>query len=181
MNEDMKIKIISAAYGDCNIKDKISVWLLTRKEPDYKRLYDEYRKTALSVHRLNPERCPAEIVEAAFNKVNNESALLRTAAIAVLFSRPALVSAISIALLATVIITFRATKNNDTASYTKQEVIEAEKQVKESLAIVSKVLNRTSKKIGEDILPRNVSKPIKQGIEIINQLFPKGDKNDENS
>jgi hypothetical protein len=181
MNEELKLKIISAAYGDCSIKDKISVWLLTKKEPDCKKLYDEYKKTARSVHMLTPEKCPAELVENAFNKVSNESSSRRTEAIAILFGRPALVSAISIALLATIIITFRATRNNDTGNYTKQEVVEAEKQVKESLAIISKVLNKTSKKIGEDILPNNVSKPIKQGIEVINQLFPKGDKNDENS
>lgn len=179
MNDDIKIKIISAAYGDCSIKERFNVWRLTRKNKEYKKLFDEYRKTALSVHRLHRDKCPDDIVNDAFTRINKG----RNAGnpMLVLFSRPVLATTISIILLAAVIITFRATRNDNNQQYTRQEVVEAEKQVRESLAIVSRALNKTSKKLGEDILPNKVSKPIKQGIEIINQLFPKGDKNDENS
>jgi hypothetical protein len=179
MDDDIKLKIISAAYGNCSIKDKISVRHLIRSDKEYKKLFDEYRKTARSVHRLHPDICPADIADDAFTRINKGRSDGST--LLFLFSRPVLVSAISVIMLAAVIITFRATRVEKKQEYTRQEVVEAEKQVKESLAIVSRALNKTSKKIGEDILPNKVGKPIRQGIDIINQLFPKGDKNDENS
>jgi len=189
MNEELKIKIISAAYRDCSLKDRVSVWLLARKDPECKALFDEYRKTAASVHNLNIDECPENIIDDTFKRLNDSPGFEKSPALASVFSRPALVTVLSIIILAAVFFTVVTTqtgikpvpKQAVQQEYSKQDVAQAEKEVKESLAIVSRVLNKTSKKIGEDILPENVGKPIKQGIEVINQLFPKGVKNDENS
>jgi hypothetical protein len=186
MNEELKLKIIAAAYKDCSLKDRMSVWLLTRKQPECKALFDEYRKTAISVHSINIEECPGDIVKDTFRRLNDSPGFNISGMIV---SRPALVTVLSVVLLSAVYLAVITTWSPDRRTaqhitnheYTKQEVAQAQKDVKESLAIVSRILNKTSRQIGEDILPRNVGKPIKQGIEVINQLFPKGVKNDENS
>ncbi|MFO7444880.1 MAG: hypothetical protein R6W90_00870 [Ignavibacteriaceae bacterium] len=174
-------KIISAAYGDAGLKDRLTVWLLIRKNPEYKKLYIEYRKTALSVHKIQMEECPREIVDNTLDLINDELEKAGGSTVTSLFGRPVFSAAVAAIILAAVIVTFNLIDRQAEVQYSKQEILSAEEQVKSSLAIVSKLLNQTSQKLEEEILPKNVGKPIRQGFEILNQLFPKGVESDENS
>ena len=69
-------------------------------------------------------------------------------------------------------------KNEYKYEYTEQEIALADKQVKESLYFVSKIFNKAQTNLTEDILTDRVAKPISEGLNIVNELFKEGDKNE---
>lgn len=63
INEKLLNRIISVAYGDANIVDKIKINVLALRNPEIKRLLAEYKITARSIGNLEKEDCPDEILE----------------------------------------------------------------------------------------------------------------------
>ena len=55
--------------------------------------------------------------------------------------------------------------------YTKAQIELAQKQFKESLAIVGKVFSSTEKKLDEDILNNQINKSLGKGFNLINDIL----------
>ena len=58
--------------------------------------------------------------------------------------------------------------------YSEVKVKQAEVQVKETLAIIDRVFQSTRRTIEEDVLKKQVSPPIREGIYVVNNLFKGG-------
>lgn len=181
MNEDIRNRIVSAAYGDVSLIEKFKIKKLIAENPEYKKLYDEFKKTAAAVHNIELEDCPDELVQNAFKLADEEGADSEGSSAKKFFGNPALAGAAAVIMLIIAVLIFNETGKVKDQQYTRAEVVQAEKQVKTSLAVIGRLLNKTSKKLEREILHEKVGKPIQQGIEIINQLFPKGEKSNENS
>ncbi len=52
--------------------------------------------------------------------------------------------------------------------YSKTEMIPAEKQAKESFAIVASIMNRTKDKLENDVFGNKINKPIKESLTVVN-------------
>lgn len=175
---DVQEKLISAAYGDTGLSERIKIQLLIRKNPEYKKFYNEFHKTAQAVHKIKLYDCPEEIIEKASDLVDKEVQKSGKSVTALLFDRPVIAVFTAVILLGAALITFNITHHQiqvkDEPKYSGAEVQMAEQQVKSSFVTISRLLNKTTEKLEKDILRQKVSKPIKQGVEVINQLFPKG-------
>ncbi len=62
--------------------------------------------------------------------------------------------------------------------YTKQQIEQADAEVKYSLSLVANVLNKTKSTIENDVLQEKVNKPIKESLFIINDYINGENKNE---
>lgn len=180
-NEEIIDLIINAAYGSASLFQKIKVWFLIRENNELKELYNEYRSTAQSVHSLEEEQLPEYVlhkieVETETNLSKSESSFLADLT-SILFEKPQLIfvtTAIVIGLIVSSIF-FNQSRDINTAPYTAEEVQLANKQAKEALALVGKILNTTQATLTEEIIPNKVVKPINESFEYVNELLKEGD------
>lgn len=180
-NEETIDLVINSAYGSSSLFQKIKAWFLIRENDELKELYNEYKSTAQSVHSLNEEKLPGYILhkvetETETNLSSNNNSFIADLT-SILFEKPQLVfvtTAIIVGLIFSSIF-FNQSKTINTSPYTAEEVQLANKQAKEALAFVGKILNTTQATLTEEIIPNKVVKPINESFEYVNELLKKGD------
>ena len=175
-NEKQLQRIISVAYGDAGIIDKIKIYFLAARDNEIKKLLDEYKTTAGAVRNLEKENCPDEIIEKIKNNTGiKDKNLFFPAAefIHALIYRPALTAA-AVLILAAVIFLFTLFNGANRNQYSEKQIKQAENQVKQSLVLVSKIFNRTADNLENNIIKEQVAKPVYEGVSTINELFRGG-------
>lgn len=162
MDNNLINRIISAAYGDCSFSERRRIMKIIKADPEAKRLYNSYRQTALKAHSLGNVECPDYIVKKAGEKINpvdfRGTSFLRSA------------GAFAVIIIAVIVALFTLTEKHE-YKYTTAEIRTAEAQATESLAYIGSILNKTTSTLSTEIIPDKVSKPIKKGINIINNLL----------
>ncbi|PKL87057.1 MAG: hypothetical protein CVV23_17325 [Ignavibacteriae bacterium HGW-Ignavibacteriae-2] len=171
LSEEIEDLIIKTAYKDSNIWEWIKLKILSAGNDEIKKLWDEYRSTAESVHSIEPEKCPENIIKnLSIESFSEKPSLIRDLYTAI-FVKP-IFTAAAITILTAVIITSVILKNNyEYEGYKKAEVELAERQTQYALSVIGKVFKSTKRTLVDDIIPVKVSKPINQGIETVNKLF----------
>ncbi|MCH8325905.1 MAG: hypothetical protein IIB83_05005 [Bacteroidetes bacterium] len=173
MKTDKKIKkkivnkIIRTAYGDASFVEQSEIFIRMFLNTKIKNIYSEYRFTAKEIHSIKLENIELNNLP---NK-NKERTNNFNKIISFILLRPIGISYASIVLVLGVIVMFILFDKNNEIHYTKAEILQAEQDVKYSLAIIGKVFNETEKKLKEDIINNKIRKPIKKGFEIINTLY----------
>jgi len=173
IKEELVNKIISVAYGDAGLLDKLIVKKLIRNNPDAKTLYDDFKNTADQVHKINEVNCPNELiamVEKQTSKSSGKSFAFTSDILSIIFFRPiasAFVTIIFIGFVVYGVLTNQELNNR----YSQEEIELADKQAKHALAIVGKIFNQTNTTLKEDVLNLRVAKPIRESVGIINNLF----------
>ncbi|MFZ0455891.1 MAG: hypothetical protein WAM24_19240 [Ignavibacteriaceae bacterium] len=178
LNIDEKLlnRIISVAYGDANLIDKIRIYYLASGNKEINRLLVEYKINALAIGNLEKSECPDEIIENVKVNTGFEEKGLFSPVIRFLYSlmyKPLFTTAVILILVAGVTI-FMLFNNINRNQYSERQVQLAEKQVKQSLVLVNKIFNRTSSKLENDILKEQVARPVHEGVATINELFRGG-------
>ena len=176
INKKLLNRIISVAYGDANLIERIKIYFLAAGNNEVKRLLNEYKTTAAAVRKLNKENCPDEVLEKVKNNTGiKENKLLLPLAeiINSIIYRPALTT-VAVLIIAAFISLFVLFNNSNRNQYSEKQILLAEKQVKQSLVLVSKVFNRTADKLKNDIIREQVAKPVHEGVSTINELFNGG-------
>lgn len=171
--------IIDAAYGSANFLKKIKVRFLIKENNELKVLYEEYKSTAKSVHSLDEEEIPEHVLnrvelETGINLTENENTFLGDLS-SILFAKPQLIFITTAVLIAVLISSIFLNEPKVQQNYSKAEIELANRQAREALALVGKVLNSTQATLTEEIIPNRVVKPINEGFEYVNELFKKGD------
>jgi hypothetical protein len=163
IDENTLDKIIAAAYKDASLADRIKIYLLAKRNPEVKRIFNEYRNTSNKIKEIPLYECPDSVTESLTIKTSKE---IKSPVI-----RPAYGFALAILIASTLIAILLNQNKEEEAAYTKAEIELAEQQVKESLAIVNKVFKKTENLIQEEILPKRVGKPIHKSLSIINEVL----------
>lgn len=182
IDEQLHDKIISAAYGDAGIVDKIKIYFLSKKYHEVKSLFEKYRSTSKAVHSLEKEVLPDELLEkvkikTGFKETQKNSFFFDFYSF--VFARPAL-SGFATALLIIIIIISAFIKGPEfQTQYSKEEIALANRQTKQALAIIGKVFSKTEKTLKNEILAKRVGKPINEGLNIVNDLFNEENKNEK--
>ncbi len=182
MNEKLLNKIISVAYGDASIKDKLNIYLLSLKNEEIKKVLNEHKRIASAAHNLDLEECPDNVIEKVSEsiKANNlRSKSMLVDLYSIFFRRPILSGAVATVIVLAVISTFIFERPEIKQQYTQQQIEQADSEVKYSLALVANVLNKTKRTIEKDVIQDKVNKPIKESLFIINDYL-QGDKKNEN-
>jgi len=181
ITEELKNKIIAAAYKDASWFDRILVWRLISINEEAKRFFDSYRATANEVAKLTEEDCPEFIVDSVKEKTNapktNKQSLISDL-YTIVFARPAVSLAVVLVIIS--VVTFGVLRNQTVEyEFSQAEVIEADKQAQHALAIVGNIFEQTKTTLEEDVLGNKVAKPLNKGLGIINNLF-EGEYNEIN-
>jgi hypothetical protein len=184
ITEELRDKIISAAYGDAGFIDKIKIKRLAGKNPEVKSLIDEYSATADAAHSIKPEECPEVLLNSVREKIGikrEEKKSFILDLYTALFNRPIISAAAVSILVIAVVASIIFNKNEYQYNYTQAEIALADRQVKESLYIVSKIFNKAQTNLTDEILTARVAKPISEGFNLVNDLFNEGDKNESSN
>ena len=178
LNVDEKLlnRIISVAYGDANLIDKIRIYYMASRNVEINRLLVEYKITAKAIGNLEFKNCPDEIIENVKVSTGIQEQGLFSHVTGFLYSliyKPLFTTAVILMIVGgtALYILFSDMNKNQ---YSEKQVQLAEKQVKQSLVLVNKIFNRTSNKLENDILKEQVAKPVHEGVATINELFSGG-------
>ncbi len=175
IKEDLHDRIVTVAYGDAGIIDKLKVYFNAAKNPDVKKLLAEYKETAKAVSSFKEGNCPDGIIDSVNKKIKSElnSSRKDMLPLSTFLKKPVVVFSTAVIVLGiSALLIFNKPENKP--EYSKTQVELAEKQVKESFALVGEVFKKTQYKLAEDVLGKQVSPPIKKGINLINNLFKGG-------
>ncbi|OGU76210.1 MAG: hypothetical protein A2V93_03290 [Ignavibacteria bacterium RBG_16_34_14] len=163
IDEETLDRIISAAYKDAGLIERLKIYFLAKKNAGVKSIYNEYRTNADRVKKIPPEECPDSVIESLKIKTMKENKFF--------ILKPAYVFIISLIVISTFIAVLLYQNKEKKPTYSRAEIELAEKQVKESLAIVNRIFKRTESLIQEEVLPKRVGKPIHKSLSIINEVL----------
>ena len=169
-------KIIRVAYGDAGIIDRIYVNLKASSNQKIKELLEEYKHTADAVHHVKQENVPDQIIKLVTNRTAKEkhkSSLLSGLSYIVflIFGRKT-IPAIALAIIFVIIVSFILLRNETpTHKYSKAEIELAEKQFRESIAIVGKVFEKAEKDFSNEILNKQINKNLNRGYFLVNNIL----------
>ncbi len=166
-------KIISVAYGDASITERIIVnWKASRND-EVRKVLEEYKATANSVHSIRKEKLPEYVIESVRRRIEfeNETESLISKIYFALFRKPIFSAAVvGIFVLALVsVLIFKQPAS--TSKYSKTEIELAQQQLGESIAIVNKVFNKVEKKLDKEIINDRVNKQLNKGLNLVNEYL----------
>lgn len=178
LSDDLKKKIISVAYGDANILDRIYVLWIARANKDVEIELDEYKRTAELVHSME-EQCPDELMTGL--RLNNypmpkSKSSITTDFISIIINKPVASALVTAILLITVVLSVIINRPVQ-KQYNQVEIQKANEDARYALQFIGNIMNNTKEKLEKEIITKHVVKPIGQGIEIVNKLLIKGETN----
>lgn len=175
INEKLLDSIICTAYGDAGIFERIKVYFYSFKDSRVKELLKEYKQNAYDVHSYRNLDCPKEIVKSAYSKIYSEEIKQRNKVrfIPFAYARPAIALTASLIIII-VISLFMLRRQPEEKQYSRADIVKAEAQVKQSLAIVGRVFRKTENKLTEDVFEKQVTPPIRKSFDTINNLLNGG-------
>jgi len=173
INPKLIDKIINVAYGDASISERMIVNWKAFRNDEVRRILDEYKTTANSVHSIRKEELPEYVIESVRRRIEfeNESENLISKIYFVFFRKPifsaAIVGMFVLALVSVLIFKQPAT----TSKYSKTEIELAQQQLGESIAIVNKVFTKAEQKLDKEIIYDRVSKQLNKGLNLVNEYL----------
>ena len=173
ISDEFTDKIISVAYGDAGFFDKRKVRKAAESNPEVSKLLEEYRETAGVLEMIKRERCPDEVVASAEQKtgVDVRHISFWQRYFGILAYRPAVPIAAAVMVTALFVSILINENSKVDQRFTQAQVLTAERQVKESLAIIGRVFNITEDQLQNEIIKKQVVPPLRQSISIVNDLF----------
>jgi hypothetical protein len=172
---ELEERIIAVAYGDCSIIDRIRIRWLSFRDQRIKNLLKEYRSTAHAVHSIREHELPQRVhsLMERIDLVKNAEKRISFSFFNVHPGYAMMVTVIGILCLA-LIAYVTLFQEEPSPKYTTAEIDLAQKQVRESLEIVAKVLRKTEIDLDGEILTTKVSVPLNKGLTIVRDYVTGG-------
>ena len=165
-------KIIQVAYGEGNLFEKLSVYFRAKKDPSVKNLLDEYRLTASVLDSMKNEKCPENLVSRTAVQVSG-GRRFSWKLFDGLLKKPVITAAAAV-LIAVIFSLYMIETQKSKPQYSKVRIMQAELEVKKSLVIIDRVFKNTRSTLENDVLKKQVSPPIREGINVVHNLFNGG-------
>ena len=176
LNKNLIDKIIRVAYGDSGFIEWIYVHVKATMNDEVNSLLNEYKSSAKAVHGLKQEDVPDQILEKTKNITggtnSNDSFLSRTAYSLYYFFGKKAIPATVFAITALFLISFLLFRNpTPTHKYSKAQIELAEKQLKQSLAIVGKAFQNAENSFNKEVLKDQINKNLNRGYYLVNNIL----------
>lgn len=181
IDEQLLEKIVSVAYGNAGFFEKRKIEKLARENEEVRELLEEYSETAKSLHSVEMENCPEEILKKVEEQIHfgkEEKNSIFVEIYSVFVSKPIVSAAAAAVLVVILLFSVVIDREKFDDDFTNTEVVAAHEQVKQSLAMIGKIFKRTTNTLETEILGTRVGKPVNTGIKEVNNLFYKENKND---
>ncbi len=173
INPKLIDKIINVAYGDASITERMIVnWKASRND-EVRKVLEEYKATANSVHNVGKENLPEYVIESVRRRIEfeNESENFISKIYFALFTKPIFSAAVVSIFVLAIISIFLFRQPAPTHKYSKAEIELAQQQLGESIAIVNKVFNKAEQKLDKEIINDRVSKQLNKGLNLVNEYL----------
>ena len=171
-------KIIRVAYGDAGIVDQFYISFKASLNEKIKELLEEYKQTANAVHSVKQENVTDQIIKSVKNYAALEQKNYSSSKLSYLFFLifgKKVIPAVVLSTILVIIVSFLLFRNpTPTQKYSKAEIELAEKQFKESLAIVGKTFDKAEKDFSSEILNKQVNKNLNRGYSLVNNILTGG-------
>jgi len=172
IDEKLLDKIITVAYGDAGLYDRIVVWMNAGRDPAIEKMLAEYKLTAKSIHQLIESDLPESRLSSVRQRTAGKSQNDFIGSIIYSFASKPLLSASAIGIIIITIVSVLLFYNPPPEQkYTKVEIELAQQQLGESLAIVNKVFQNAERKLDIEIISKHVSKPLNKGLIYLNDYL----------
>jgi len=172
INEKLLDKIISVAYSDAGLYDRLVVWIKAMRNPEVEKMLSEYKLTAKSVHQIAESELPESTISPVRQQIKGRQKNDFIGSIIYSFASKPLLSASMAGIIILIIISVLLFFNPPPEQkYTRAEIEIAQQQLGTSLAIVNKVFRKTEIKIDEEVLSKHVSKPLNKGLIYLNEYL----------
>jgi hypothetical protein len=183
ITEELLNKIISVAYEDAPLLDKIKVMHAASRNNEVRNLLNSHKTIANEVKQLGEEEFPRELYKSIENRtvpVKKTTDKFIYDLISIVLSKPIVSAATSVILIAAIIASLIINKPVQyNYNYSTAEITEAEKQAEYAFEVVGKLFKETHFTLQKEVFGNAVAKPFGQSIRIVNNLL-KGDKNETN-
>ncbi|MCW8803329.1 MAG: hypothetical protein OQK57_02935 [Ignavibacteriaceae bacterium] len=172
-------KVIKAAYGDAGIGDRIYIHWRVAKNREIKELLEEYKQTAMAVKNVKREAVPDYIIEAVKNykigKKQSESFASRFSnAFFMLFVKRAIPATV-LGIILVLIVSFLVFREPASLhKYSRAEIVLAEKQFRQSMAIVGEAFQNAEKSFSDEVINKQVNKNLNRGYYLVNNILTGG-------
>jgi hypothetical protein len=173
VSEELYNKIVSAAYGEGSILDKIRIRYMAAKDVTIKKIFIDSKIIADAVHALDEELFPDELltrVERKTISLKNSGSYFLNDFFSILIARPLVSTATSIVVIAAVAVTLFIDRGPK-ADFSNDEIVKADKQARYALAIVNKIFTQTNSTLKQEVLNDRVSRPFNDGYNFLNNLL----------
>jgi len=169
IQENLIDKIISVAYGHGSFMDRLRVKRMIKNDNELKGLFEEYHKTAKTVHSLkfNESEKTNEF------KSKQKSRTIIEDLYSIFLGKPIIYSTVVTMLFASIMFSVFTEREISLNGYSNIEVEKANLESKYAISIVAKIFKKTESTLKTDILYKEVSKPIINGMNTVNNLFNK--------
>jgi len=175
ISEELQDRIISVAYGSTSFFEKRRIEKLASENKAIQELLDEYKNTANAVHSIPKEKYKGKLKVKTIGELNKS---ILDDFYLILIEKPVITAVATVLLISA--ITFSLFNNRELTyeGYSIAEVQKANFETKQAIQIVNNIFSKTEDKIKYDILTNEVSKPIKEGMNTVNKLFNKENRNE---
>jgi len=179
LEQKLTDKIIKVAYGDAGIADRIYIYLKTATKKEIRKLLGEYQRTARAVHNVKLEDTPVHLIDSvkSYTEVKEQrdsiTSKLSYGFFTLLGKRaiPATVLGIVLFLIVSFFV-FRTPAPVN--KYSKAEIELAEKQFRQSMAIVGEAFQNAGKSFSNEVLNKQVNKNLNRGYYLVNNILTGG-------
>ncbi|MFI5237159.1 MAG: hypothetical protein ACHQLA_04415 [Ignavibacteriales bacterium] len=169
-------KIVSTAYGDAGIVDRLIVYWKAFQDDRIKMLFQDQKNIATAVQRVKQEETPIHLTQAVKGLTTNEKQagfLISNIQhlLFILFEKRTIAFAL-LGIIFAIVISFLIFREPEyTKKYSHAEIELAEKQFKLSLAIIGKAFEKAEKSFSDDILDKQINKKLNKGYYLVNNIL----------
>ena len=173
INSKLIDKIINVAYGDASITERMIVNWKAARYDEVRKVLEEYKATANSVHNIKKGELPEYVVESVRRRIEfeNESENLISKIYFALFAKPIFSAAVVSIFVLAIISMFLFRQPAETPKYSKAEIELAQRQLGKSIAILNKVFYKAEQKLDKEIINDRVSKQLNKGLNLVNEYL----------
>ena len=177
ISDEMHDRIISVAYGNASFLEKRRIEKLASKNKIIRELLDEYKTTADVVHSIPPIKYDGKL---KIKTIPDSEKSILDDIYQILIENQLVTAAATFLIVFT--ISFSIFNNSKVTydGYTFSEVKRANLESKQAFQIVNQIFRKTKDKLKNDILIKEIGKPIKDGINTVDKLFKQENRNEQN-
>jgi len=176
LNHKLIDKVIKVAYGDAGIFDWMLIRFKSINNNEIKLLLEEYKNTARAVHKIKQDEAPQRIFErikivtAGPNKKDSIFTGITYGILSFFGNKPIPATIMVVATI--IVVSFFVLRDQPSSNkYSKAEIELAQKQFKQSLAIVGRTFQKAEKSFNKEVLKDQINKNLNRGYYLVNNIL----------
>jgi len=172
-------KVIKVAYGDAKIVERLYIYFKALTNKEVNKILEEFKHTSNAVHNIKQEEAPEQLINAV--KINTSGkrqngffgSSLSSAFFMFFGKRAITATVVGIALV--LIVSFLVFRTlGPTHKYSQAQIELAEKQFRQSMAIVGEAFQNAEKSFSDEVMNKQVNKNLNRGYYLVNNILTGG-------